>query len=92
MVKEEMLAMLELDLGQTDIPLQRFADNELDAARALLATEIEHVKQVMGHDDLETAYPDTWEEVAEQVCRQGRASFSYFRPQYIVAPTCGTWR
>eukprot|EP00741_Cyanophora_paradoxa_P003917 tig00000737_g3811.t1 len=91
LLKAEMLLLLDHDEARYPVragqapnphvpPLERFQDAELSAAAELIASEVEVVRNAMGHMEIEKQHAEAWEEVNGELVylpgqgKYGRAS------------------
>lgn len=61
MIKREMIQLVQRDQGlESTAKISDYSDDEMAAAKALLAEEMEFVKDAMDHDDVEEAHEQAW--------------------------------
>lgn len=76
MIKKEMLSIIKYDRDESSIRLASYDDVELDAAKTLLADEVETVRVQMDHTDLESTYPVVHEQMQDEIIfRESESKF-----------------
>jgi len=67
LIKAEMLAIIKYDKSGAATKLASYEDDDLAAAKATLAEEVETVRVQMAHADLDTVYADAHEKMQTDV-------------------------